>query len=142
MLPIARRRFLPYALLALTGSCISLTALAQPAGYRGLEELGDPANEARRILVFEARAGVSLRTTLAQWSKLAGWGAPDWQMAPNVDFAIGSTIRFEGDYKTATRSFLRAMGTQANLEVSFDEPQRRAVIRLKKDLPTPQALAK
>lgn len=142
MLPLARRRFLPYALLAIAGSCTSMTALAQPAGYRGLEELGDPANEARKIQVFEARSGMSLHTLMKNWSKQAGWNAPDWRMAPNVDFAVGSTIRFEGDYKTATRSFINALGTQANLEVSFDEPNRRAVIALKKTLPTPAETAK
>lgn len=112
--------------------CLSAApAFAQPEGYRGLEEFGDPTQEARQILIFEARAGDSLRATLSAWSKKAGWSEPQWFVPKGADFALGSTVRFEGDYKTATRSFVSALGAEANLKVSFDVPQRRAVLSLR-----------
>jgi hypothetical protein len=121
-----------FAILALV---VSTAALAQPSGYRGLEEFGDPSNEARQILVFEAKAGNSLRSTLDGWSKRAGWGEPRWDVPAGTDFALGGTVRFEGDYKTATQSFVAALGAEANLQVRFDLPQRRAVISLRNKVP-------
>jgi hypothetical protein len=121
-----------FASLALV---VANVAWAQPTGYRGLEELGDPSNEARQILVFEAKAGNSLRFTLDSWSKRAGWSKPRWDVPGDTDFALGGTVRFEGDYRTATQSFVKALGAEANLQVRFDLPQRRAVISLRSKVP-------
>jgi len=110
-------------------------ALAQPSGYRALEELGDTRQEARQIRVFEARAGESVKTTLTRWSVAAGWAKPGWQLPGDSDFALASTARFEGDFKTATRSLISALPSGTGLAVRFDEPGRRAVVFLR-DRPT------
>lgn len=119
-------------LLSLLMASAATTVLAQHDGYRALEDFADPLQEARQVLVFEARAGDSLRATMQGWAKKAGWNEPDWRLAEEVDFALGSTIRFEGDYKTATRSFIGALGNEASLQVNFDEPKRRALVSARK----------
>jgi len=101
---------------------------AQPAGYRSLDDLGNPPAGARSVQVFEAKAGTSLQSTLNAWARAAGWAEPRWDLPKATDFVLASTVRFEGDYKTATRSFIGALGSEANLRVVFDEPARQAVI--------------
>lgn len=130
------RRFKHALLAILTGAALATTLTAHAAGpstkdYEALDEQVDTLTQARQVLIFEARAGDSLRSTLNAWSKRAGWAAPQWKIPAETDFAMGATIRFEGDYKTATRAFINALGSDASLQVSFDVPSRSAVISLK-----------
>lgn len=78
--------------------------------------------------LFDAVRGASLRATLEQWARQAGWQPLAWKLPDDTDFTLGASARFEGDFVTATRNFVAALGAEANLRVRFNQGNRLAVV--------------
>ena len=56
--------------------------------------------------VWTADAGSTLRGTLTEWAKAAGWAEPRWDA--QVDYPIAGTMRFEGEFLDAVREIFAA----------------------------------
>jgi len=77
---------------------------------------------------FDAVRGASLRGTLEQWARQAGWQPLTWKLPEDTDFTLGASARFDGDFITATRNFVAALGSEAQLRVRFNQGNRLAVV--------------
>lgn len=107
---------LPTAPQAASGS----PAEATPA-FQGVTSAAAPT-------LFDAVRGASLRATLEQWARQAGWQPLAWKLPEDTDFTLGASARFEGDFITATRNFVASLGAEAELRVRFNQGNRLAVV--------------
>lgn len=121
--------------LAFAIGCMA-SALAQsaPTGYRSLDEpettvaTSQEAANPSAPNTYVAERGTSLRTTLEQWSKKAGWQPISWKLPEDLDFTLGAQGVFNGDFVTATRAFINSLGTEAELHVQFNQGNRLLVV--------------
>lgn len=111
-------------------SLASLAAFASNDDYVPLDTYGVE----RSALVqspeslFEAVKGASLRVTLDSWAKISGWQAIVWELPPDTDFTLGASARFQGDFLSATKALIQALGPQANLRVRIHHANRVIVV--------------
>ncbi len=102
-----------------------------PSGYLSLEQYETatvkPATASVPV-VYEAVRGASLRATLERWASLSGWQPLAWKLPEETDFTLGASARFEGDFVTATRAFVSALGPEAELRVRFNQGNRLVVV--------------
>lgn len=119
------------SLIFLTGGSLSAYAQQAPSGYLALDqyETASPSGSAAPGSgVFEAVRGASLRATLEAWAVQAGWQPLAWKLPEDTDFTLGASARFDGDFATATRSFVSALGAEAEIRVRFNQGNRLAVV--------------
>lgn len=105
----------------------------QPAATVAKEEPKDaakvvqaPAEPAKPV--FQAKLGASLRKTLETWARQAGWTEVAWKLPEDVDFTLGMDGTFDGDFMAATRSFVDALGCEAELRVLFNQKTKVALV--------------
>lgn len=120
-------------------------AFAQaPAGYvsiddvaveKGIGALAIPppvteviAEPAPAKPIFVAKEGASLRDTLERWTKEAGWAKVSWKLPSDLDFTLGMAGTYEGDFMTATRQFVDALGCEGELRVLFNPSTKVALV--------------
>lgn len=104
-------------------------AQATPEGYLALDKFGETTSPAEATaLVFTAERGASLRATLEQWAQKAGWQPISWKLPEDTDFTLGAAGTFNGDFVTATRAFVNALGSEADLRVHFNQGNRLMVV--------------
>lgn len=105
-----------------TGPSAASADPAQPApAFQGVTPAAAPT-------LFDAVRGASLRATLEQWARQAGWQPLAWKLPEDTDFTLGASARFEGDFVTATRNFVASLGAEAELRVRFNQGNRLAVV--------------
>lgn len=104
---------------------------AAPEGYIPLEQYGpaDATTAAKLgVALYEAPRGASLRATLDKWASSAGWQPVVWKLPEETDFTLGASGRFEGDFVTASKALVNALGPEANLRVRFHHANRVLVV--------------
>lgn len=125
-----------HALAALVAVLLSGAAYASepvPAGYLPLDDYNAQLEAAAPQKVpgnriFEATRGASLRTTLDTWAQSAAWQPVVWQLPAETDFTLGAEARFDGDFLSATKALINALGAEANLRVRFHHANRVLVV--------------
>ena len=111
----------------LLGVLLQASAFASPP--KGYVPLDDYAASLSGVnAVFEAYRGASLRETLQRWASAAGWQEVVWKLPADTDFTLGAAARFQGDFLSATRSLVNALGAEANLRVRFHHANRVVVV--------------
>lgn len=112
----------------LLGVLLQASALAAspPSGYVSLDDYA--ASPSGASAVFETYRGASLRETLQRWAQAAGWQEVVWKLPADTDFTLGAAARFQGDFLSATRSLVNALGAEANLRVRFHHANRVVVV--------------
>lgn len=78
--------------------------------------------------IYEAVRGASLRQTLQRWAQVSGWQDIVWKLPNEADYTLGASARFKGDFLSATRALIDALGPEANLRVSIHHPNRVVVV--------------
>ena len=119
-------------LLLCTLAVPSWAQTAAPAGYVTLDDYQAPrADTLVKTPVnglYEAVKGASLRATLQRWAHASGWQDIVWKLPEDTDFTLGATARFQGDFLSATRSLINALGSEANLRVKLHHANRVLVV--------------
>ena len=120
------------SLLALALSAPCFAQSVPPSGYVSLDEYNASRTETKVNTpvggVFEAIRGASLRATLQRWAQASGWQDVVWKLPGDTDFTLGATARFQGDFLSATRSLVNALGSEANLKVRIHHANRVFVV--------------
>ena len=116
--------------LALSTSCFAQSS--PPNGYVSLDEYQAARTETvvRTPVngMYEAIRGASLRATLQRWARASEWQDIVWKLPDDTDFTLGATARFQGDFLSATRSLVNALGTEANLKIRIHHANRVIVV--------------
>lgn len=68
-------------------------------------------------LKLVATKGDSLRETLDNWTKSAGWQPLIWNLPENVDYTLGASASFNGDFPSIISEFVDALGADAKFKV-------------------------
>lgn len=103
---------------------------AQAASSAKFETLakGVAQDSVKSPVSYDVVRGASLRATLEQWAAMSGWQPLVWKLPEDTDFTLGGSAHFEGDFVTATRSFINSLGAEAELRVHFSQGNRLVVV--------------
>lgn len=105
----------------ITGLLVSVGAHAQSMATSSSEamatdyvSLEDYQSGSSKEASFEVKADSSLREVLSQWAEQAGWQKPEIKIADDVDYILGSSHTFVGDFPSALAQLRLSLGGEAS----------------------------